>query len=207
MSNEEEIAEHLTADIKLLEKVQHLMVKVNIRSDNKRDMLLGAFSRNIISHFASINILIDKRLFNSAFALIRIFFENVIKLKYMYYKMDNQKIETIYNANTWNNHFPKTIDEMVKEIDNFLDTEYYSNIKNNAYKMMNDYTHTGRNQIMRNFSETGFTFDTNFDNELILETLKSNKVLFKSAIVVFLESIGFKNGFLSKDEMDNFLEY
>ena len=96
---------------------------------------------------------------------------------------------------------------MVKEIDNFLDTEYYSNIKNNAYKMMNDYTHTGRNQIMRNFSETGFTFDTNFDNELILETLKSNKVLFKSAIVVFLESIGFKNGFLSKDEMDNFLEY
>ena len=57
MSNEEEIAEHLTADIKLLEKVQHLMVKVNIRSDNKRDMLLGAFSRNIISHFASINIL------------------------------------------------------------------------------------------------------------------------------------------------------
>jgi hypothetical protein len=203
LSNKEGIAKHLLNDIELIEKIQKLMVKVEIISDNKKDMLLGAFSRNVISHFVSINILIDKRLLNSAFALIRIFFENVIKLKYMYYKMDDKKIETIYNANTWNNHFPKTIDEMVKEIDSFLDTKYYSNIKNNAYKMMNDYTHTGRNQIMRNFSETGFTFD----NELILETLKSNKVLFKSAIVVFLESIGLKNGFLSKDEMDNFLKY
>ena len=167
-------------------------------------MLLAGFSRNVLSHFLSINYLIEKELYNSAFALERIFFENIIKLKYMYYIMNETKITTIYSANSWNNHFP-TIQEMVDKIDTELGVESYSDIKDKTYKIMNDYTHAGINQIARNFTE--LAVESNFSDELILDTLKGNRILLKTSIIVFLESIGLKNGFISEDEMKEYLEY
>ncbi|WP_162984538.1 hypothetical protein [Poseidonibacter antarcticus] len=43
---------------------------------------------------------------------------------------------------------------MVDEIDAESGIEFYSDIKDRAYKMMNDYTHTGTNKIARNFNES-----------------------------------------------------
>ena len=169
-------------------------------------MLLAGFSRNVLSHFISINYLMKKKLYNSAFALERIFFENIIKLKYMYYIMDDQKITTIYDANSWDRHFP-SIGDMATKIDEKLETDFYSNVKQNAYKIMNDYTHTGANQIARNFDESDASIESNFSDELILDTLKGNKALLKTSIIVFLESIGLKNGFIIKDEIEAYLEY
>lgn len=206
MSIKDEIKEHLVNDIELAQKIEKLMIKVDIMSDNKRDMLLAGFSRNVLSHFISINYLMEKKLYNSAFALERIFFENIIKLKYMYYIMDDQKITTIYDANSWDKHF-LTIGEMATKIDEKLETDFYSNVKQNAYKIMNDYTHTGANQIARNFGESGASIESNFSDELILDTLKGNKTLLKTAIIVFLEGIGLKNGFITKDEIEAYLEY
>ena len=182
------------------------MTKVDIMNNNQKDMLLAGFSRNALSHFLSINLLIEKKLYNSAFALVRIFFENIIKLKYMYYIMKDAEISTIYTANSWEKHFP-TIGEMVKAIDKESDVEFYSTIKQKAYKIMNDYTHTGPNQIARNVSESDASIEANFSDELILDTLKSNNDLLKTTMVVFIASIGFKNGFISKNEMDAYLEY
>ena len=206
MSIKDEINQHLVDDIELVRKIEKLMIKVDIMSDNKRDMLLAGFSRNVVSHFISINYLIEKKLYNSAFALERIFFENIIKLKYMYYIMDNKMISTIYDANSWDKHF-LTIGEMATKIDEKLDTTFYSNIKKNAYKIMNDYTHTGANQIARNFSDTDPAVEANFSDELILDTLEGNRQLVKTSIIVFLESIGLKNGFLTRVDMEDFLNY
>jgi len=206
MSIKDEINQHLADDIELVRKIEKLMTKVDIMSDNKRDMLLAGFSRNVLSHFISINYLMEKKLYNSAFALERIFFENIIKLIYMYYIMDDQKISTIYDANSWDKHFP-TIGEMATKIDEKLDTTFYSNVKQNAYKIMNDYTHTGANQIARNFGESDASIESNFSDELVLDTLKGNKVLLKTSMIVFLESIGLINGFITKDEMETYLEY
>lgn len=206
MSIQEEINQHIKDDIELVRKIEALMIKVDIMSDNKKNMLLAGFSRNVLSHFISINYLMEKKLYNSAFALERIFFENIIKLKYMYYKMDNLKINTIYSANNWNNHFP-TIGEMATAIDEELETDFYTNVKQNAYKIMNDYTHSGANQIARNFSETDASIESNFSNELILDTLKGNRILLKTAIVVFLESIGLQNDFITQEEMKAYMEY
>jgi hypothetical protein len=206
MSIKDEIKQQLKNDIGLVQKIERLMIKVDIMSDNKRDMLLAGFSRNVLSHFISINYLMEKKLYNSAFALERILFENIIKLKYMYYIMDDPKITTIYDANSWDNHF-LTIGEMATKIDETLETDFYSNVKKNAYKIMNDYTHTGVNQIARNFGESEASIESNFSDELILDTLKGNKVLLKTSIIVFLESIGLKNGFITKDEIEAYLEY
>lgn len=206
MNIKDEIKQHLVDDIDLVRKIEKLMIKVDIISDNKRDMLLAGFSRNLLSHFISINYLMEKKLYNSAFALERIFFENIIKLKYMYYIMDDQKITTIYDANSWDKHFP-TIGEMAEKIDEELETDFYSNVKQNVYKIMNDYTHTGANQIARNFGELDASIESNFSDELILDTLKGNKALLKTSIIVFLESIGLKNGFITQDEIKAYLEY
>jgi hypothetical protein len=206
MNIKDKINQHLADDIELVRKIEKLMTKVDIMSDNKRDMLLAGFSRNVLSHFISINYLMEKKLYNSAFALERIFFENIIKLKYMYYIMDDQKISTIYDANSWDKHF-LTIGKMATEIDEKLDTTFYSNIKKNAYKIMNDYTHTGANQIARNFSDTDPVVEANFSDELILDTLESNRQLVKTSIIVFLENIGLNNDSLTPADMEDFLGY
>lgn len=206
MLTETLIEKQLNSNISFVQKIEALMLKVGILDNNERDMLLSAFSRNSISHFLAMNILIEKKLYNSAFALVRIFFENLIRLKYMYYIMDDTKIKTLYNAKNWDNHFPK-ISHMVEYIDKVTETNFYSNIKSTAYKNMCDYTHTGPNQIARNFNESTLTIESNFEDTLILDTLKGNKVLLKTSIVVFLENIGFKNKFITEDEMEYFLKY
>jgi hypothetical protein len=207
MSIKDEIKQQLKNDIELVQKIEKLMIKVDIMSDNKRDMLLAGFSRNVLSHFISINYLMEKKLYNSAFALERIFFENIIKLKYMYYIMDEQKITTVYDVNSWDKHFPKPLQVMVDKIDLESGIEFYSEIKDRVYTIMNDYTHTGANQIARNFAELDASIESNFSDELILDTLQGNRTLLKTTMIVFLESIGLKNKFISESEIKEYLDY
>ena len=206
MTTKEKITEQLSDNIELLKKIEALMLKVDIQGDNKRDMLLAGFSRNLLSHFISISFLIEKELYNSAFALERVFFENAVKLRFMYYIMEDSKITTIYNANSWDNHFP-SMTKMVTEIDNFIGIDFFKEIKDKTYKVMCDYTHTGTNQIARNFSDIDPAVEANFSDELILDVLEGNKSLLIPSIVVFMENIGFKNGFLEKSEMEDYLKY
>ena len=206
MTTKEKIIKQYSDNIELVKKTEALMVKVDIQGDNKRDMLLAGFSRNLLSHFISISFLMEKELYNSAFALERVLFENVIKLKYMYYIMEDRKITTIYDANSWDRHFP-TIAEMTEKVDEVTGIEFYKKIKDNTYKVMCDYTHTGANQIARNFSATDPAVEANFSDELLLDTLEGNKQLVKTSIIVFMESIGLKNGFLTEEDMKDFLSY
>ncbi len=206
MSISKEIEEHLKNDINLVQNIESLMCKVDVMSNNERNMLLAGFSRNLLSHFLSINILMERKLYNSAFALERIFFENIIKLKYMYYIMDDRKISIIYNANSWDNHFPY-IKIMTNKIDEKYGVEFYSKIKDSVYKIMCDYTHTGKNQIARNFSGTDLSIESNFSNELILDTLKGNRILLKTTIIIFLEEIGLRNNFISENEIKEYEGY
>ena len=206
MTTKDEIIEQLADNIELLNKTEILMGKVDIQGDNKRDMMLAGFSRNLLSHFISISFLIEKELYNSAFALERVLFENAVKLRYMYYIMDDSKITTIYDANSWDKHFP-SMNEMTTKIDDFVGIVFFKDIKDKTYKIMCDYTHTGATQIARNFSDMDPSVEANFSDELILDVLKGNKNILKTSIVVFLESLGFKNGFLEKSDMDDYLKY
>ncbi len=200
----DEIKQEIEKNRELGLKIDKLMEKISIESNNKRDTLLAGFSRNLLCHFISINYLMENRLYSSAFSLERIFFENVIRLKYMYYIMDDQEIEKIYNANSWDKHFPK-IKEMIKKIDIFLENDFYEKIKEKTYKLMNDFVHTGVNQIANHFSDTGLLIKSHFSDELILDTLKGNRVLLKTSIIVILESVGEKNGYITFNEIEECL--
>ena len=183
-----------------------LMKKVIIYDDKKRDMLLVGFSSNAIKHFLAITILVEEQLYSSAFALVRVLYENVIRLEYMYFLMNDDKINTLYKFNNWDNHFPK-ISKMIKDIDSLTDVKHYSDMHLKAYKIMNDYTHTGSIQIANNFNESASTIESNYDEKVIIDVMKSCKFLLKSTIVIFLEDAGYKNDFITKNEMENFLKY
>ncbi len=206
MNMQDEIKKLLKSNVTLAQKIENLMTKIEINGDNERDMLLAGFSRNVMSHFISINLLMERRLYNSAYALERIFFENILKLKYMYFVMNDEKIKKIYTANNWDKHFP-SVAEMAKAIDKEHDIEFYFGIKERAYKAMNDYTHTGPNQIARNFSASEAALDSSFEDELIIDTLEGNRALLKTTMAAFVGNVGFTNGFISEEEMNAYLEY
>ena len=121
--------------------------------------------------------------------------------------MDEQKITTVYDVNSWDKHFPKPLQVMVDKIDLESGIEFYSEIKDRVYTIMNDYTHTGANQIARNFAELDASIESNFSDELILDTLQGNRTLLKTTMIVFLESIGLKNKFISESEIKEYLDY
>jgi len=93
MNTDDKILECFSDNIEFIKKTEDLMLRIDIQGSNKRDMLLVGFSRNLLTHFISISFLMEKKLYNSAFALERVLFENAIKLKYMYYIMEDRKIE------------------------------------------------------------------------------------------------------------------
>jgi len=70
---------------------------------------------------------------------------------------------------------------------------------------MNDFTHTGAYQIASNFNVTDGIIEPSFDEELIKDTIKSNFELMKTFSLFTLEILGFKKGFITQDEMDEFL--
>ena len=206
MIEQEVVQNQINENKNFIKKTETLMKKIVIHDNSKRNMLLIGFSSNAIKHFLSINILAEVQLYNSAFALVRVLYENVIKLEYMYFLMDDNKINTLYKFNNWDNHFPK-ISKMIKDIDSLTNAKYYSDMHPKAYKIMNDYTHTGSIQIANNFNESTSTIESNYDDKVIINVLKSCKVLLKSTIVIFLEDVGYKNHLITKEEMEKFLKY
>jgi len=55
----------------------------NLVSDNNTElMVFTAYLQNALSHFCAMNILIEKGLYNSAFALVRVFFDTIVRGHY-----------------------------------------------------------------------------------------------------------------------------
>ena len=81
----------------LLNEIDKLLAKITISSDNLRNKLFAGFFRNARSTFHAIDIFIEKKLFNPAFSLIRILFDNIVRALYMYHEFD----ETQLNSDHW----------------------------------------------------------------------------------------------------------
>lgn len=200
MDIKEKVVKQQENNFELLKETEKLMCKVEIKDDSERDILLVGFSRNLLTHFISMEILIKKKLYNSAFALVRVFFENAVRLQYMYFLMADVEITKFYNSS--GNIFKKTIGEMANEVDQKHRFNRYSDIKNSTYKAMCDYTHTGAQQIASNFNESSLTVEPTFSDKKILDVLEGNKELLKMTIIIVLKAIGLKESFLSETEID-----
>ncbi|MCD8543328.1 MAG: DUF5677 domain-containing protein [Sulfurospirillum cavolei] len=199
------IKAYMKCNREFLEKLEALLVKIEIFDSNQRNMLLIGFVRNALSHYLSINILIENKLYNSAFALVRVLFEGVVRGRYMYYILDDTDISKMYASQDWDKFFGK-FGDMCQALDNHYGGNFFVQTKNTAYKMMNDYTHTGANQIARNFNEATGQVEADFSEDLICDTLKSNFEVFKTFVILFLE-VGLHQGNITKEELEEIADF
>ncbi len=95
-------------------KANELSMKITISSSDKREMLLAGFFTVFRTHYISIIVLIEKELYSSAFALIRVLFDSMVRALYMYHTYSSKEIETAYDNNNW--EFDKT-KVMCKKLD------------------------------------------------------------------------------------------
>jgi hypothetical protein len=201
-----DIEKQIEKNTLLLKKIESIAKKISITSDNKREMLFAGFFKNSLVHYHSINILCEKKLYNSAFALIRVLFEGIIRAEYLYCGFTDEQIHNIYNGGNWGKAFP-SIGDMCKKIDTQYDVKFYSDIKDMTYKGMNDYTHTGFRQISSNFNAENGTIKTNFKESEIINILQSNNGIVKLLSVGYFEKIGLKYGTIQKKDVEDFLKY
>ena len=180
-----EIAEKIKINNELGKNIEDIISSIEIPNDNQKAMLFTAFLQDSISHFYAINILIDKKLYNSAFALVRVFFDTLVRGQYTVYIFDDTVVDKMYlNQRDWN--FPKT-KNMCKALDDFFEANIFDKIRTNSYGMMCDYAHVGQNQIARHFNEEKCAIEPNFDSNLIIDTLEGNYALMELFAKNFIE--------------------
>ena len=196
---------YMNQNREFLEKLETVLTKIEISDGEQRKMLLVGFVNNALTHYMSINLLIEGKLYNSAFALVRVLFECVVRGRYMYSILDDAKISAMYASPNWDSFFGM-FGDMCKALDARYTGDFFEKTKDTVWKMMNDYTHTGANQIAHNFNEATSVVEAAFSEALICDTLKSNFVVFKTFVILFLE-VGLDQGDITKEELKEIFDF
>ena len=199
------IEAYMKCNREFLEKLEAALTKIEISDGEQRKMLLVGFIRNALTHYMSINLLIENKLYNSAFALVRVLFEGVVRGCYMYYMLDDTAISKMYASKDWDKFFGK-FGDMCQALDAHYGEDFFVKTKDTAWKMMNDYTHTGANQIAHNFNEAQSKIKADFSEDLICDTLEGNFVVFKTFVILFLE-VGLDQGNITKEELEEIFHF
>ncbi len=179
----QKILNQININKQLAYKIEDELSSIEVPDDNQKAMLFTAFLQDTLSHYYAMNILIEKQLYNSAFALVRVFFDSIVRGLYVIY-IDKEVFEK--------SNFPKT-KNMCKELDKFLKTNIFEKIRTNTYGMMCDYAHVGQNQIARHFNEESGLIQPTFEDSLIIDTLRGNYdllELFAKKYIAFFKKIG-----------------
>jgi len=183
-------------------------IEINLKKNellDDRTKLFAGFYRVALTHYVSIIYLIEKKLYSSAFTLVRPLFESLVRGEYTYHILDDEKIEKLYKTDKYDKIFKGR--RLSEELDDKNGTKYYSKIHTtSAYNTMQDFMHTGAIQIANNFNEDNQTIEANFDDELILDTINSLHTLITISTLTYFEEIGLKNGEISNKDIESFLK-
>ena len=157
--------------------IEDILSQIEIPDNNQKALLFIAFIRNGLSHFYSMNLLIEKKLYHSAFSFARVFFDNILRGEYSIYILDDTKIDEMFSdLNNWD--FPKA-KKMCQKLDEFFGNSFFENIRKQSYGIMCDFTHTSNNQIARYFNEEKSLIESTFTDEEIIDLLEGNYNLMK----------------------------
>jgi len=168
------IQEQINKNHDLCKTAEDFMNSIEIEGESKKAMLFSAFLKISLSHFYAINILVNLELYASAFALVRVFFDSVVRGLYTAYIFDEITVDKIW-ADEANWKFPNST-KMSKALDscfNFNEKIFEQSI-GNVYNIMCDYIHTGYNQVAYQFDNQNLTIQSDFNVEQVKDTLKAN---------------------------------
>ncbi|MEA2099244.1 MAG: DUF5677 domain-containing protein [Campylobacterota bacterium] len=193
---------------KLVEGIEKKDVKFSVilEDDKKRDILTVAFAENIKTHYKSIILLVEEKLYHSALALVRVIFDAVIRGHYVYFAFDDDKIVEFYESENWDNkkYFKGNMQTMCKWLDEKYGEEIYEPMRETSYKMMNDFTHTGNLAIASNF--TGNEIKPNIDDESIINLLDRLHNLVRIFYIFLFSHTFLHNKLLTNEEINQFME-
>ena len=135
--------------------------------------LLAAYTDIALEHHESIYFLIGRKLYGSAFGLVRPLFDTFFRSHWVYGCSTKEQVHEICKNDSFN--FPK-MNDIVQSIDEkYASDTFFSSIKNNSWSAMCSYTHSGLLAICRRF--TGNTIKPNYNEGEILEVLNSTNVV------------------------------
>ncbi|MFQ6035376.1 MAG: hypothetical protein ACE5NM_05945 [Sedimentisphaerales bacterium] len=162
----------------------HLLQMLHRKGYASQDIsnLLAAYTDLALEHHESIYLLIDRKLYGSAFALVRPLFDTFYRAHWVCGCATKEQVHEICNNDSF--QFPKMSD-MVRSIDEkYASDRFFSSIKDSSWPAMCSYTHSGLLAICRRF--TGNTIKPNYSEGEILEVLNSTNV-----VIIFVTRLFF----------------
>jgi len=140
-----EIEKHLYQSIKSFKSIAHLLEDKIVGNNERQTLLIGYFDI-CMEHIQSIHLLINNKLFGSAFALIRPFYETYYRALWMLKFATDTEVEGIATGKfTFSGMGTK-----IKELDTiYTGTDFFEQLKKNSWNAMCDYAHTGSLQLSR----------------------------------------------------------
>jgi hypothetical protein len=162
-------------------RVQQTLSEKEYASEDIKN-LLGAYTAVALEHHESIHVLIDRKLYGSAFALVRPLFDTFYRAHWVCGCATNEQVHELYNNDSF--QFPR-VSDMVQSIDErYASDTFFSSIKDSSWSAMCSYTHTGLLQLSRRFK--GNTIEPNYSEGEIVEVLNSSNV-----VILFLARLFF----------------
>lgn len=177
-----EIKESLDQSINSFKNIANLLEDKVVGHNERQTLLIGYFDI-CMEHIQSIHILVNNKLFGSAFALIRPFYETYYRALWMLKLASDIEVKGIANGKFT---FPN-MGSKIKELDSiYTGTDFFEQLKKNSWSAMCDYAHTGQLQLSRRWKED--ELEPNYKDGEVIEVIKGTEaILLMFAYVVLKE--------------------
>jgi hypothetical protein len=148
----------------------------------KQSIFLAYYDMNL-EYITSIHLLIKNKIYGVPSAIVRLHLETLYKALWVNYCAENKEIDKI-NVGTFK--FPG-INKLVTDIDKIFESNnIYQNIKDNRWKEMCEYTHTGTQQLAKRYKNG--ELKPNYSQEIIVGILEGTEFILQDFVMHLLDS-------------------
>lgn len=155
----------------LTEWIRNILHDIEVQGDIRSRLALGCLDL-ALEHREAIVLLISKKLYGSAFALLRSIFESYVRGIWLHRCAEEREVEKFTR-----DRLDKEFHELIQAIENIEDFSLgvLSRLKMQGWKAMNSYTHSGFQHVIRRMKAD--TLEPNYREEEILEALNCANAL------------------------------
>jgi hypothetical protein len=135
--------------ISLMKWIEEHFAGIELPTDERSSLAIGCFDV-AIEHQAAVAVLFSSGLYGSMFALLRVLTESLVLGLWLLHCATNVELSQ-FKKGRIDKSFGELVDEVESRLGGSIAT--LSNLKKNAWKAMNGFTHTGFNQVSRRHGE------------------------------------------------------
>ena len=165
----------------LIQWLDRTLNGVEIKSDLRSRLAAGCLNA-ALEHQKAIILLVHKKLYGSAYALIRVFYESYIRGVWLHHCASDAELNNFRHGKV-----KKKFGELVQDIETVdgYEVGVLSKIKNGSWKAMNSYTHSGNLQVVRRLNDQ--YIESNYEESEVREVVNfTNAMAFQVAVAIAL---------------------